>query len=141
VLGPERFREVRYDRLVASPEDELREVCSFLGEDYDPVMLDVAGAARATGLGELAHHQNLLRPLTPGLRDWRGKWSEREKVAVEVVVGPVLDELGFPRACPAPSRRTVKLVRAQVGALRRAYRLREWAGWKVKGVAKRLGLR
>jgi hypothetical protein len=39
---PGRFLTVRYEDLVADPEGRVREVCSFLGMDFDPDMLNVA---------------------------------------------------------------------------------------------------
>jgi hypothetical protein len=39
-LGPERYRELRYERLVADPEGELRGVLAWLGEEWDPAVLD-----------------------------------------------------------------------------------------------------
>jgi len=38
-VGPDRFLEVRYEVLVADPEAELRRLCIFLGEAWDPAML------------------------------------------------------------------------------------------------------
>lgn len=38
-LPPDRFHELRYERLVADPEAELRTLVAFLGEEWDPVML------------------------------------------------------------------------------------------------------
>jgi hypothetical protein len=35
-VGPERFLEVRYERLVADPEAEARRIFTFLGEDFVP---------------------------------------------------------------------------------------------------------
>lgn len=39
-VGPERFLEVRYERLVADPEPEGRRLFAFLGEDFVPAVLD-----------------------------------------------------------------------------------------------------
>lgn len=38
--GEARYHEVRYERLVADPEAALREILGFLGEAWDPVVLD-----------------------------------------------------------------------------------------------------
>ncbi len=35
---PERYTVLRYERLCAEPESTLREVCAFIGEDYEPAM-------------------------------------------------------------------------------------------------------
>lgn len=39
-LGPERYFEVRYDRLVADSERTLRALLAFLHEDWEPQMLE-----------------------------------------------------------------------------------------------------
>src|SRR5262249_39863051 len=38
-LGPARYHEVRYESLVARPEDECVKLCAFLGVPYDEAML------------------------------------------------------------------------------------------------------
>ncbi len=35
-----RLAEVRYEELVGNPEETLRRICTFLGEDFSPRMLD-----------------------------------------------------------------------------------------------------
>lgn len=37
---PDRYRIVRYERLCADPEATLRDVCAFIGEDYEPGMAE-----------------------------------------------------------------------------------------------------
>lgn len=41
---PDRYITVRYEDLVARPESTLRRLCAFLGEEYEPAMLDLSGA-------------------------------------------------------------------------------------------------
>jgi hypothetical protein len=48
---PDRYTIVRYETLVSQPEETLSEICSFLGEDYDPAMLTMAGAERFLNRG------------------------------------------------------------------------------------------
>jgi hypothetical protein len=38
-LGPERYREITYEHLLAAPEDTLRELERMLGLEHDPAML------------------------------------------------------------------------------------------------------
>ncbi|HUE98222.1 MAG TPA: sulfotransferase [Anaerolineales bacterium] len=46
---PENYMVLAYESLVSQPEDTLRKVCAFLGEDYAPAMLTLEGAI---GFGE-----------------------------------------------------------------------------------------
>ena len=42
---PRQYKIVRYETLAAQPEETLREICAFIGEDYTPAMLMMQGAA------------------------------------------------------------------------------------------------
>lgn len=46
---PAAYKVVRYESLVSDPEGALREVCSFLGEDYASAMLASAGRIEPGG--------------------------------------------------------------------------------------------
>jgi hypothetical protein len=41
---PGQYRFVRYESLAAQPEKLMREICDFIGETYEPVMLSMRGA-------------------------------------------------------------------------------------------------
>lgn len=38
-ISPDRYLEVTYERLVESPEQEVRRITAFLGEPYEPAMI------------------------------------------------------------------------------------------------------
>ncbi len=40
---PERYLFVRYEDLAANPDETLRRICQFIGEDYAPEMLTMSG--------------------------------------------------------------------------------------------------
>ena len=42
---PDNYRIVRYESLACEPEQTLRDICAFIGEPYDPLMLTMRGAA------------------------------------------------------------------------------------------------
>jgi hypothetical protein len=44
VRYPEQYKIVRYEDLASRPEETLREICAFIGEDYTPEMLSMQGA-------------------------------------------------------------------------------------------------
>jgi hypothetical protein len=49
---PERYMIVRYETLVRQPEATLREICTFLGEQFEPEMLTMSGAPGYRDKGE-----------------------------------------------------------------------------------------
>jgi hypothetical protein len=99
-LGPGRFTEVRYERLVAEPEAELRAICAFLGEDFAPGMLEFHTHA-PDALVPGANPRDPLRPVDPGARNWRQERSAREIARFEAVAGPTLERFGYERASNA----------------------------------------
>jgi Sulfotransferase family len=125
-VGPERYREVRYEALVAGPERELRAICTFAGLSYEQELLrhteDAAASSRP-------HQQSLNRPLTPGIRDWRREMSPADAAAFEDVAGELLEALGY-ELSTGPSRPPSLRARARLAS----YRTRSWA-WRSAGSA------
>jgi sulfotransferase family protein len=117
-LDAERYREVRYERLVASPEETLAELCRFVDLDPRPEMLRFfeRGGGDLTA-SERENHPNVSRPLTTGLRDWRTEMAPGDVEAFEAVAGPLLSELGYERRFP--NRSPAFAVRAFVEMRRR----------------------
>ncbi len=110
-VGPSRYLAVRYEDLVASPEDVVREICGFAGLPYQPAMLDYVGAV---DVSEKPHQQRLLQPLTPGVRDWRTQMEADDVRAFESIAGELLEDLGYELArLPAGSDRRAALARAR----------------------------
>lgn len=95
-LGPRRYLEIRYERLVADPETECRRLCDFLELAYDPRML-LFHVGRAKPESALSAKKAWL-PVTAGLRAWRDQMSPPEVAMFEAVAGALLDELGYARA-------------------------------------------
>jgi hypothetical protein len=49
---PDRYKIVRYETLVRQPEQTMREICAFIGEEYTPAMLTLEGAPQYRDKGE-----------------------------------------------------------------------------------------
>lgn len=41
---PDRYQTIRYETLVARPEETMRQICAFIGEPYTPEILSMEGA-------------------------------------------------------------------------------------------------
>ncbi len=97
-LGPQLYREFRYESLLAQPERECGELCEFLGLAYDESMLNYHEAyAKNRPRAEAGHDRE---PLTPGLRNWKTQMSAEDVERFEAAAGALLDELGYLRAVP-----------------------------------------
>lgn len=105
-VGP-RLRRVRYEELIARPEDVCRELCAFLGVDFDAAMLDhhnSGEAARTAGKSVL--WANLTRPIQRGNSEkWRHD-SVHNVQQFERAAATALTALGYSLACAplAPPR-------------------------------------
>lgn len=91
---------VRYETLVAQPEQELARICAHLGEAYVPAML------------EPDHSEVVPPPWTrlsrgPVTMKRVGAWQEeltpRDAALIEWAVGPHMQTFGYPRVASAPS--------------------------------------
>ena len=103
-LAPKLYHEVRYEALVSEPANECETLCDFLNLPYDE--------------GMLRFHERLpdprfyvkkkWRPIVTGLRDWRAEMPAEDLERFEAVAGDLLQELGYERAFPFPSSRTLE---------------------------------
>jgi Sulfotransferase family len=118
-----RYLELHYEDLVAEPERRLLEVCEFLDLTFEPAMLEYH---REIEPETLQDHPRLSEPPRPGARDWRTELEPRDAERFEAIAGPLLEELGYPRAHPRPSA----AVRTRARVERAAFRARV-ASWKT----------
>jgi hypothetical protein len=135
----QRYREVRYETLVARPEEVLRSLCGELDVPFDERMLRYHVDA-ADLIGSTVHpgsHQRLLLPPTPGLRDWRQELSPEDLATFEAIAGDALDTLGYERGGPAPGSRD-RLVASGRRATQEAARLTHIASTNARAAARQL---
>jgi hypothetical protein len=105
-----RYREIRYEDLTADPQGQLRGLCRFLGESFDPRMVAphvvACGQHHSHGI-----HARVRQPVTSA-RIGRSQTdlTPRDLRLVERIAGDLLDELGYPRTdhAPLPTRETLR---------------------------------
>jgi len=95
VLGPDRYREIKYEDLISRPDEILREITAFLELQFCLEMLDfhVGKTRYEPGLSP----KKAWLPPTPGLRDWRTQMAERDVELFEAISGDLLSALGYER--------------------------------------------
>lgn len=95
-LGPERYHEVRYEDLVAEPESQLRDLCTFLGEVFDRSMLapeEVVDQVVPSGFEQ--HGQIKAGVNQASVAKWRQELTSREVATLEAAGGDWLRALGY----------------------------------------------
>jgi len=112
-LGPGRYRELRYEDLVADPERELRRLCEFVELGYRPEML-AYGDTSGIPLTSKMRASGVVRPPGSSGRNWRTQMSKRQLRVVETVAGDQLEAFGYRRSTsPTPfSKATAGTVKA-----------------------------
>jgi Sulfotransferase family len=116
----DRYRELRYEDLVADPERELRGICAFASLPWEGEMLAYPGTIDVSKLPE---HRRLAQPPTPNLRDWRHEMSRGDALSFERVAGDTLRAFGYEVLEPAARYPTV---RGRLELARFRVRYRSW---------------
>ena len=125
---PSRYLEVQYEDLVRDPEAVLRRICGFLGEVFDPMMLEYHRLNREQRLEPERHMGWKARTLDPPAEDrieaWRRELDPRDVRIVESIAGPL-----WARSQAVPRERVTVKVRRLASDLLWQVRLH---GWRAK---------
>ncbi|MCL4456504.1 MAG: sulfotransferase [Nitrospirae bacterium] len=95
-LGSSQWMDVKYETLVKEPEKILKQACDFLGEKYDPAMLEFYKTDLAKARGATKDH----KPLGHATSDkyigiYKDLLSLREQRIFTTVAGKELVEAGY----------------------------------------------
>jgi len=89
-LRPDQYLEIRYEDLIAEPEQILQTICTFLGEDYDADLFKTS-TPRDLGKTPLVH-----APIKNDNREkWRTKMTPRQVRTFEAIAGKTLADHGY----------------------------------------------
>lgn len=95
-LGADQWLDVSYEQLVAQPEAILRQVTTFLGEDYDPDMLEFHRGETAQRRGQTRDHAPLGGPAsTAYIGIHKNLISLRDQRIFAWVAGRELEAAGY----------------------------------------------
>ena len=132
-MAPGQALTVKYEDLIAAPEQTLQGICDFAGVAYDPAML--------------AYDSNSTysKPDASLVEQWRRKLTPEQIGLVEARIGPLLEQTGY-EASGHPPVRPTGVSRALLVARNKrhvwAERVRRY-GWRdplIVACARRLGL-
>ena len=103
------YHRVQYENLVQEPEENARQICEFLGIEFEPGMVDYGSGPNARGestrgLGDPTNVAQQSRPTTDSLSKWaKAATGQPERVGLyQEIVARLADEdletWGHPRA-------------------------------------------
>jgi hypothetical protein len=95
-----RYLPVRYEELVTQPEEELRRICAFIGEEYSSAMLVESPDWQSPN----AWRRRAQEPVTTSrLGKWREQLTADEVALIEWKVGPHMQRFGYEPLGSVPS--------------------------------------
>jgi hypothetical protein len=89
--------EIRYEDMLADLEGTIRKVCGFLGERFEPQMLEHRDKTNLVPARGRRIHSKLAQPISAGrIAAWRTRMSALECFCVEANLHGELVKLGYP---------------------------------------------
>lgn len=88
--GSERVRLQRFEDLASRPEPAVRELCAWLGIDFEPAMLEIPVVNSSYSGGGSSE----------AVDRWRATLPSRDLAIVEHCCCRLMDDLGYTRAAP-----------------------------------------
>jgi LPS sulfotransferase NodH len=100
---PDDYIEIHYEELVTQPRAVLARLGDFLDHNLDYERI------QSTGLGRLRESNSSFRADEKEIKNpvnrWRDKLSHQQVAQLEAVIGPSLEEFGYPLTVDAGQRR------------------------------------
>jgi hypothetical protein len=103
-LDPSCYLELRYEDLVKSTEEIVKEVCDFLDIEFDPRMLDEEERAKGINRRRAGRYNpDIAKSVVKRTRAWEEQMPPSQIEVFEAIAGDVLSTLGYERRFPNPS--------------------------------------
>jgi hypothetical protein len=93
-----RVRTVRYEDVVADTERVLRDICTFLGEEFDEAMLDHEDAARPLVAGQPWSTDVASPVVRSRVLAWEGELKPHDLAVIEHLARAEMGRLGYEAA-------------------------------------------
>jgi hypothetical protein len=89
--------ELRYESLVSDPENVVKKLCTFLGVEYEPSMVNSHEITQAMGdVVRYSHHSRVGRPIsTSSIGKGRARFTLEEKQKLQKLIGHDLARWGY----------------------------------------------
>lgn len=95
---PDNYMILRFEDLVSDPEKVSRQICEFIGEDYDPEMLTMQGATRYKDSGGNSSFEKIQPGVisTKPVGRYKKVLSVSEIKYIQLFTGNIMKEFSYP---------------------------------------------
>ena len=88
---------IRYEDLVISPIDQMKKVCSFIGEEFEETMLDTTQSGKQLNSRNVPWKEMASKPIDSSKAAlWKTEMSVSDSLLAEAVLGDRLKEYAYP---------------------------------------------
>lgn len=95
MIGEERYKIIRYEDLLSSPESVLKEICVFLNIPFQDQMIEQEA-------GKNEEHRYVKSTLdSTKINAFQDQLTKRQIEKLEKIQGPLLQRFGYKLICPA----------------------------------------
>jgi len=95
-LGADQWFDIRYEDFVREPVDTLKNMCEFLGEDYDDALMEFHTTPVAQSRGKTKDNWALAYPITDRhVGIYKHQLSLDQQGIMSWVAGDLMHELGY----------------------------------------------
>ena len=92
-----------YEDLIRDPDGELQKLCAFLGEEFEPAMLDTSTSGKLVNSRDVPWKTKAARPVDANRASaWQKALSPAQNKLAEAYLGDRLDAYGFERSEKLP---------------------------------------
>jgi hypothetical protein len=88
---------LRFEDLILSPKIELEKLCQFLGEAFEPAMLDTSQTGKQLNSRNVAWKSKSSQPIDRSrIEVWRSELTDAQNKMIESLLGDRLTAYGYP---------------------------------------------
>ena len=88
---------LRFEDLVMNPESELRRLCEFIGEEFEPGMMNTSQSIAHVNPTKIPWKQNAGQQVDPGrVAIWQRETTPEQQSQAEAIVGDRAKAYGYP---------------------------------------------
>jgi hypothetical protein len=89
------YKEIHYEELIKNTEPVLKELCEFIGVEYEKTILDFHKTAKQY-IGNQPEKVNTFKPLSAdSLERWKNELSPEQIYIIEKIAGSYIEKLGY----------------------------------------------